>query len=340
MTYEELIKEKICPLLPPSTKWWPMCFYHFTNLDNALGIIESGWIYGRNQAVRQERMKSDNASASVISVTSDTVKDYGRLYFRPLTPTQYHNEGYKPEHIRNPQINACCPVPVFFCLKASSVLEMEGVQFAECGLAGNCGHPLQQGVEAYSRLHFQKIYHNGPYNRETEADIKQYRHSEVVRAGGIPIHSALIKLFCRSVAEKQTLLYLLKSKNPFQYKELSKRIVCQPSFHFFYNNGIFVKEVTYFDGELLIHLNEPILRCGRDKANGTDLTMSANLYWLSDRGRILELEKVFLAVDYANHAVIKIELPDQRSDAVLLEILFDGHLMFKNRISLTESDLI
>ena len=51
-------------------------------------------------------MRSDNASQSVISVTMDDAKDYARLYFRPLTPTQFHNEGYKPEHIRKHEVNA------------------------------------------------------------------------------------------------------------------------------------------------------------------------------------------------------------------------------------------
>lgn len=55
--------------------------------------------------------------------------------FRLLTPTQYHNEGYKPEEIRDNTINANCPVPVFLCLSANATLSLDGTLFAEKGLA-------------------------------------------------------------------------------------------------------------------------------------------------------------------------------------------------------------
>ena len=55
-------------------------------------------------------MQTENASPSVISVSQNKIKEYARLYFRPRTPTQYHNEGYKPKHIRNKDVNANCPL--------------------------------------------------------------------------------------------------------------------------------------------------------------------------------------------------------------------------------------
>lgn len=85
--------------LPKERQWWPDYFYHFTDVHNAVSIIESGWIYSRTQAQAKDIMVNDNASRVVIDMTGDEKKTYGRLYFRPLTPTQYHNEGYKPEFI-------------------------------------------------------------------------------------------------------------------------------------------------------------------------------------------------------------------------------------------------
>ena len=113
LTYIEIINKQR-ELLPKSTKWWPAYFYHFTDIHNAIGIIDKMWIYGRKTAVESNLMKSDNASENVISLTNDYVKNYARLYFRPKTPTQFHTEGYKPSHIRNKNINALCPVPIFF----------------------------------------------------------------------------------------------------------------------------------------------------------------------------------------------------------------------------------
>lgn len=133
MNYRDIIKEQM-KLLPNSRIWWPKYFYHFTDIRNALEIIDKGWIYARHKATESKLMHSDNASPSVILVSSSKIKDYARLYFRPKTPTQYHNEGYKPEEIRQSDINANCPVPVFFFLDAEKVLLMDGVKFSEKNL--------------------------------------------------------------------------------------------------------------------------------------------------------------------------------------------------------------
>ena len=103
MNYRDIIKEQM-KLLPNSRIWWPKYFYHFTDIRNALEIIDKGWIYARHKATESKLMHSDNASPSVILVSSSKIKDYARLYFRPKTPTQYHNEGYKPEEIRQSDI--------------------------------------------------------------------------------------------------------------------------------------------------------------------------------------------------------------------------------------------
>lgn len=116
MTYNETIKKQR-RLLPKSRNWWPKYFYHFTDIQNALGIIDKGWIFGRQTAIENELMQNDNASNSVISLSSNGIKEYARLYFRPKTPTQFHNEGYKPKSVRKLDINASCPVPVFFLFR-------------------------------------------------------------------------------------------------------------------------------------------------------------------------------------------------------------------------------
>ncbi len=110
MTYREIIEAQRRQL-PKSRNWWSMYFYHFTDIRNALNIIEKGWIYARHKANEEDLMVSDNASQEVLSVSSSEIKEYVRLYFRPKTPTQYHNEGYKPEAVRKNDINANCPVP-------------------------------------------------------------------------------------------------------------------------------------------------------------------------------------------------------------------------------------
>ena len=135
MTYREIIEAQR-KRLPKSRNWWSMYFYHFTDIRNALNIIEKGWIYARHKASEEDLMVSDNASPAVLSVSSSEIKEYARLYFRPKTPTQYHNEGYKPETVRKADLNANCPVPIFFFLDAEKVLLMNGVEFSETTCAG------------------------------------------------------------------------------------------------------------------------------------------------------------------------------------------------------------
>lgn len=135
-------------LMTKGNEWWLDFFYHFTDVHNAVGIIESGWIYSRNKAEAENLMVNDNASRVVIGMTGSNKKIYGRLYFRPLTPTQYHNEGYKPPGTRNREIDASCPVPIFFLLSVEKTMALEGTRFAERGISGNRSY-IQSGMEHF-----------------------------------------------------------------------------------------------------------------------------------------------------------------------------------------------
>lgn len=215
-TYGEIINSQR-QKLNKNIDWWPLYLYHFTDVHNAVSIIEKEYILGRKEATDKNLMNSDNASLRVIEVTNDEVARYARLYMRPRTPTQYHNEGYKPPHIRNSDLNACCPVPIFFLLDAEKTLSMEGVKFVEKGLAGRSYETtaIREGVEDYAKLNFEKIFHDGSF--PPGSDITQYRHTEVIRKDGIPISDIIKGIACRSIAEKQTLLYLLKKASIERY---------------------------------------------------------------------------------------------------------------------------
>ena len=153
-SYRKIIEEERAKL-EQNVSWWPLYFYHFTDVYNAVSIIKSEYIYSRHTADKEKLMSSDNASPNVINITDKKVTEYARLYMRPKTPTQYHNEGHKPEHIRNQDLNANCPIPIFFFLDAEKMLSMDGVKIVEKGLAG---HSLDRefisGPEAYSSLNF------------------------------------------------------------------------------------------------------------------------------------------------------------------------------------------
>lgn len=338
MGYREIL-DRQKEHLDSSIKWWPDYLYHFTDIRNAIGIIDKEWIFPRNSALSQDLMRSDNASQSVISITMNDAKDYARLYFRPLTPTQFHNEGYKPEHIRKQEVNASCPVPVFFCLDAEKVLEMPEVGFVEKGMAGVCHESVKSGVEAFGQLNFSKIYHNGPHERGS--DITQYRHSEVVGKGGIPIEGLIRRIVCRSLAEKQTLLYMLQRQLPYKYKKYYALIECNPSLNLFYRNGIYVQRVHPSMEGLHIELNDAPLRIGKEKSSGTDVKVEIMLDWINlGNGNVIRREVQGCPLNYALHTGINVPLKKKISNVVLVEIKFDGIVMFQNYIDLNMKILV
>ena len=77
-------------------------------------------------------MKNDNANDNVIANTSQEHQNYARLYFAPSTPTQYNNEGFKPQD--SIQHNAHCPMPIMFVFHFSRVFLIDNVKFTDGNL--------------------------------------------------------------------------------------------------------------------------------------------------------------------------------------------------------------
>ena len=93
MSYLEVIQNNCEKHSPVS--WWPRFAYHYTDITNVASILKSGYLYSRSNAKELGIMSNDNASRQVIDMTQTEAISCVRFYFRPLTPTQYYNEGYK-----------------------------------------------------------------------------------------------------------------------------------------------------------------------------------------------------------------------------------------------------
>ena len=87
MGYSEIIKEN-CEK-HSSVSWWPKFAFHYTDVTNAVSILDTGYLYSRVNAERMKIMKNDNASRQVIDMTISEAAAHVRFYFRPLTPTQF-----------------------------------------------------------------------------------------------------------------------------------------------------------------------------------------------------------------------------------------------------------
>lgn len=339
-SYGEIIEEQR-KKLNKNINWWPLYFYHFTNILNAISIIEKEYIYGRKSANDEKLMTSDNASSRVIEITNEGVERYARLYMRPKTPTQFHNEGHKPEHIRNQDINANCPVPIFFFLDAEKTLSMDGVQFVEKGLAGSSygNRSLFKGVEKYADLNFEKIFHDGPFPSGSE--IKQFRHTEIVREDGISISGIIRGIACRSVAEKQTLLYLLKKNSKDKYYKYKDIISYKPDIDIFYNNGIFIKTVRFEEDTFYFELNDSSRRYNTANSNGKDVAMKVNIDWLGDNMEILGRSSGSAKIDYGKTTMMTYR-PNRKvhSNNALIEVKFDECLMYESIMQIDEFEIV
>lgn len=210
MTYKQII-EKNCERYTPH--WWPRYAYHFTDVTNMIGILSSGMLFSRVEATRKGVMGNDNASKQVIDMTMTRTTSYARFYFRPLTPTQYHNEGFKHAKLRYYEdIHANIPVPVFLVFELDHLLKTEGVQFSALSQAGY-GSPTYQGEEAFSCLPFDQIYSDGP----CDVNMLNHRHAEILCPDCYAIDGSLCTIACRNESEKATLLNLLYSGDQNAY---------------------------------------------------------------------------------------------------------------------------
>ncbi|WP_125582801.1 DarT ssDNA thymidine ADP-ribosyltransferase family protein [Levilactobacillus cerevisiae] len=219
-------------------KWIPRFAYHFTDILNAVSILKMRRLLARDFAESQQIMVNDNAGGDVIAGTPDEVGGFVRLYFRPKTPTQFHNEGFQVEKNRQ-EYGADCPIPVFFLFDLPSLLSQPDVQFTAQSLAKHHTIPKYQTPEEFSQLPFDKIFHDRailpPVNRD---DIIPFRQAEIIVPKQLGLET-LRHIFVRSIAEKETLQNLLHDKDIYDFDEL----IQVRGGNYFYMNRNFIDDV-------------------------------------------------------------------------------------------------
>ena len=237
MTYGEIIKRNL--ELSPVT-WWPNYAYHYTDVRNAIGILQSSKLYSRIKAQAKMVMKNDNASRQVIDMTMSDATSFVRFYFRPLTPTQYYNEGYKHPQLRyDGDINANISVPVFFTFRLEKLLLNSKTCFSNLSQAGY-GSSCWSGEYAFENLEFKKIYSYG----FTDDETRKYRHAEILYPYEYDIDESLEFILCRNKIERETLLNLLYDtdlKAFYKYKDKIK--VCRRDM--FEKNGLYLDDILF-----------------------------------------------------------------------------------------------
>lgn len=229
-TCKEILKNSnIQVYLNDWNRWWSDYIFHFSHVTNIASILNDGKLRSRHQIENSKNpFLNENASLPVINGTDDAFKDYVRFYFRPLTPTQFHNEGVRAK-TEITELNAHCPVPIFL-LFDTAMLDENTVEFSYESLASHHYVQLFKGPEALSKAPFHHIYHNESTSNLDGQLIRKRRHAEIVVKKECDLRY-LRKIVCRNETEAQTLKFLLNQQANLLFQD----IICIAGKDFTYN---------------------------------------------------------------------------------------------------------
>lgn len=341
MTYDEVISNN-CKYNSP-VSWWPKYAFHYTDVTNAIGILKTGYLYSRYNAEKSHLMSNDNASRQVIDMTYSGAESTVRFYFRPLTPTQYHNEGFKHPSLRYcHDLNANVPVPVFFLFDLNSLLQLPDTQFSEQSLAGG-GVSLLSGEENFASLNFTQIYKTG-YMKDTEQE-KKYRHAEIVYPGAFDISDSLKYIICRNQVERSTLLNLLRKEGSKTFSRYKDKVFVMADC--FENNGLYIKECAYYTDKAVIVCSKTASkiqytsRYKEDPETALIVHAYAEFDWYRST-TLLERRSCNFHVDYESSENITFTnlAKPQGATALYMQVYFEGKLMCYMCWQLSDSALL
>jgi len=232
--------------------WWHKFLFHYSDISNVISILNSGKLYSRNKALALGLMQNDNADDDVIGNTGLSAKEYVRFYFVALTPTQYHNEGFKSR--TNIQHNAHCPVPVFLLFDFVKLLARDDSSFSSGNIAAS-GVNIYSDLKDLSQLEFEYIYHRGStYQEPNPNHITYCRHAEVLISNELSIYDYIEYVVVRSEAEKETLLQHLSTESR---EKLEQKIRVHTN-GLFYADRFYVENINLIDDIFNISFSKTI----------------------------------------------------------------------------------
>lgn len=236
-----------------SRNWWVDYLFHFTDIKNAVNVLNRGFLYSRKEAIDKNLLIDDIASSRIIKQTKLTFTDHVRFYFRPLTPTAYQNEGFRP--LNQLYQDAHCPVPVYLLFNLRKVLGRDDSKFSNGSLARH-QHDIFDSPDAFVHLPFEDIYHNSAWGHEEQSrqqEIKNRRHAEVIIPKRISLRY-LEYIVCRSQAEYETLYNLLSTS---VWRQWRPKVAVSKRRQLFNNAWLYAKESTLQSKVAKIHFNSP-----------------------------------------------------------------------------------
>ncbi len=225
--------------LDPARRWWPRWLFRSDHVENAARILNSGTLLSRTAAKQQRVIIKDSGSPAYVDRLDDEQLRYVRLYFRPRTPTQFANEGVRPQG--KIEYGAHMPVPVYLLFSVNLLAE-SGISFTRGRL--ELFSEIGESDEFLRRADFRDVYHDAGVGYRGDArrrEILNARHAEVLAEYALPLRQ-LKRIVCRSHPERETLLSLLDSNT--QARWIDRIIVDAGNLGLFNRRGTYVQDVT------------------------------------------------------------------------------------------------
>ena len=204
---------------------WKGYVYHFTHVENAVSILEEEKLKSRNSC----HQFSDSAGANLIANTREDVKKFARFYFRPKTPTQWHNEGLGK---RKGSIYALCPVPIFFRFNLKRILETHHSKCAVSNgnLAANSFYYGNSKTFVEQFFDFGNLYSTLP-NVGKETFLRASQQEFIVHnyLNFSELNLDDISIICRTHQDKETLLNLIGRESKYASRVFKEREIVEHS---------------------------------------------------------------------------------------------------------------
>lgn len=300
-----------------SRSWWPKFVFHYTAIENVPSILQSGYLYSRDEVLRRQLLQVDGASSSVLAKSSETTRSYVRLYFRPKTPTQYRNEGIRPKN--EISLGSHCPIPVMLLFDSKDILTRSVTKFSDGSLAGYNPGKIGSRASFFKRLPFRDIYHNRSLQRENKRVVIARRHAEVIVPNSLDL-DALRYIWCRSNAEKETLLSLLDDPGR---KKWEAKIFHGQKYDLFFSKWSYVHRVDLESSRIYFQFN-------KNTTTPSPFKLSAWLYD-HDSGDKLQASEVDFSADNRVQLIIKNAVSNYT-----IEFFMDDNLAYRNRYHATD----
>ncbi|UFW38953.1 DarT ssDNA thymidine ADP-ribosyltransferase family protein [Bradyrhizobium sp. WSM471] len=182
---------------------WPSRLFHHAPIENAVELLRDGNLRSRNDP--NNKRTRDVAAIAVIN-TREYAHNFARLYFRPTTPTQWHIEGIRKQGECSFGESSHAPVLIMFVFDARKVLLSEGVKFSDRNMQTATAEPQDSEIY-FATIPFEKVFHVGATGGDKS--ITEHRCAEVLAASPLPLSTALQWIYCRTVAERETLCDML-----------------------------------------------------------------------------------------------------------------------------------